>query len=540
MTKTLKIVLAQLDFHVGDIQGNLKKSIDAANTARDTHHADLIVFPELNMTGYSAQDMLNRASFLEEANQAVIEFKNAVKDIHSIVCHPHATTQGLFNACSLIYNDKILTRYSKQYLPNYGVFDEKRYFVSGNLPCVVPIKEIPVGIIICEDVWHPLPARQAVSHGARILVVSNASPFEINKHEQRYQLISKRAKTENIPIAYVNCVGAQDDVVFDGGSMVVNAEGELCQFAGFCQEKLLPVDFEVTSRETNIPKAAITIPIEEKRIYDSLVLGVKDYFSKNGFTSALIGISGGIDSALTAAIAVDALGHDNVHGVVMPSRYTSEISMEDGLALINNLKIKYDTISIEPTFKTLLETLEPHFNGQPTDVTEENLQARCRGIILMALSNKHGKIVLSTGNRSEMATGFATLYGDMCGGLAVLKDVTKTWVYRLAKYRNQIGLVIPLRTIERAPTAELAPNQKDEDTLPPYPILDQILELYMNEEKCAKDIIALGFDAKTVHRVIQLIHRSEYKRRQAPIGIRINHKAFGADWRYPVTLKLPS
>lgn len=535
MAKKLKIVIAQLNLTVGDIQGNLAKLMNAANTARDTFFADVIIFPELSITGYPPEDLLFRKSFIDEANQALTQFKNEVKGIHCIIGHPHLTSQGLFNCSSVIYNGTVLGRYAKQHLPNYGVFDEYRYFTPGNSPCIVTIHGIPVGIVICEDIWHAGPTQQIANHGARLIIAPNASPFELDKHEQRHLTLAKRAKTANVPMVYVNNVGGQDELVFDGGSMVIDQEGKICQHAGFFNETLLPFEIEISSTQTKVDTSTFTTPSEEQRIYDALVLGVRDYIHKNKFKGALIGISGGIDSALTLAIAVDALGKENVCGVMLPSRYTSEESMRDGLAVINNLGVPYETISIEPTFTQLLESLAQSFAGKKPDITEENLQSRCRGVILMALSNKTGKLVLTTCNRSEVAVGYSTLYGDMAGGFDVLKDVPKMLVYRLANYRNQISPIIPQNTIDRAPTAELAFDQKDEDTLPPYPVLDKILELYLNQEQSIEDIIAQGFERDVVTRVVNMIHKNEYKRRQGAIGPRINHKAFGRDWRYPVT-----
>ncbi|MHB1947939.1 MAG: NAD+ synthase [Gammaproteobacteria bacterium] len=534
--KKLRVALAQLNFYVGDIQGNLLKSIDAAHIAREQMGADIIVFPELNLTGYPPEDLLLRKSFIAAANEALNEFKERVKNIHCVVSHPHATSHGLYNSSSLIYNGTILGRYAKQFLPNYGVFDEDRYFIPGNSACVIPINGVPVGIIVCEDLWNPAPIQQAANLGARLILVPNASPFEIDKHEQRHAILAKRAKSANLPIVYVNCVGEQDELIFDGGSMVVDEAGKICQFAGFCNEIILPTDFEISTADAlilNDPE--FSIPSEEQRIYDCLVLGVRDYLTKNHFPGALVGVSGGIDSALTLAIAADALGKDHVEAILMPSRYTADMSNEDAIALAENLGVKHTTISIEPAYQSFLDLLAPRFKDQKPDVTEENIQSRCRGLILMALSNKSGKMVLATGNRSEMAMGYATLYGDMCGGMAVLKDIPKTLVYRLAHYRNQISPVIPERTIERPPTAELAPNQKDEDTLPPYPVLDKILDLYLNQELGIDDILAQGFEEEVVRKVVKFINRNEYKRRQSAIGIRINNKAFGRDRRYPIT-----
>lgn len=534
MTKKIRIVAAQLNLPVGDIAGNLAKMIQAAKTARDTLSADMIVFPELSITGYSPEDLLLRPSFIEEANEALHAFKSAIDGIYCVVSHPHATSQGLYNSCSVIYDKTIVGRYAKQHLPNYGVFDECRYFQPGNSTCMVTVQGIPVGIVICEDAWFPGPIQQLANQGARLIVSPNASPFETDKQEQRHITLAKRAKAGALPIVYVNCVGGQDDLVFDGGSMVVDQTGKICQHAGFFQEMLLPVDIEVSSTNTMVSEANFSLPSEDERAYDALVLAVRDYVEKNQFPGVLVGVSGGIDSALTLAIAVDALGKEKVHAVLLPSRYTSEMSMEDGLALINNLHVSHDVISIEPAFESFTDSLQPVFRDKTLPLVDQNIQSRCRGVIMMALSNQTGNLVLTTGNRSEMAVGYATLYGDMAGGFAVLKDVPKTLVYRLATLRNKISFVIPERILTRAPSAELAPDQKDEDSLPPYDVLDKILELYINQEKGLQAIIELGFDEETVKKVVKLIHQSEYKRRQSPIGPRIHHKAFGRDRRYPV------
>jgi NAD+ synthase (glutamine-hydrolysing) len=535
MPKKLRVVLAQLNLAVGDIQGNLQKHIAAATTARDELKADVIVFPELSITGYPPEDLLLRKAFLDAAALAVTEFQNSVQNIHCLIGHPHATSLGLYNSCSLIYNGIILARYAKQHLPNYGVFDEARYFIPGNSDSVITIHDIPIGITICEDLWFPGPTHQVAAQGARIVLSPNASPFEIDKHDRRFEILSKRAKKNNVAIVYVNCVGGQDDLIFDGGSMVIDDKGDIAQHAGFFHENLLVTDFEIAVAETQVAKTAFTMPSEEERIYDALVLGVRDYVEKNKFTGALIGLSGGVDSALVLAIAVDALGKENVSAIMMPSRFTADISVEDAETMIKNFGVDSETISIEPTFKSFLTSLEPAFKGKKPDVTEENIQARCRGIIIMALSNKTGRIVLSTSNRSEIATGYSTLYGDMVGGFAVLKDVPKTMVYQLVKYRNSIKPMIPTRIIERAPTAELAFDQTDQDTLPPYEVLDKILELHLNQAQDLEEIVAQGFEKDVVSRVIKLVHRNEYKRRQSPLGVRINHTAFGRDRRYPVT-----
>lgn len=534
MTNKLRIVLAQLNLTVGDIDGNLNKHLTAALTARDQFTADVIVFPELGLTGYPPEDLLLRPAFIEEAQLALNKFIATVTGIHCLISHPFTTTHGLYNTCSLIHNGVVLGRYSKQYLPNYGVFDEDRYFIPSHGPCIIPINGIPVGLVICEDLWEPEPTQQAAAHGARLILSPNASPFETDKHEQRIAVLSKRAELNHVAIVYVNNTGGQDELVFDGGSMVVNAEGKVCQLAGFFNETLLPVDVTATEKDIDIESAPIKLPSKEERIYQCLVMGLRDYIEKNHFPGVLVGLSGGIDSALTLAIAVDALGKDRVFAVSMPSRYTAEMSLEDADTLANQLDVPLDTISIEPVFQSFLETLHPFLNKQP-GITEENLQSRCRALILMALSNKTGNLVLTTGNRSELAVGYCTIYGDMAGGFAVLKDVLKTEVYQLAHYRNQQAAIIPQRILDRPPTAELAPDQKDEDSLPPYAELDKILEAYLNHSYSVDDIAALGFNRDLVNKIVNLIHRSEYKRRQSAIGTHINHKSFGKDWRYPLT-----
>lgn len=535
MVKKLRVALAQLNFTVGDIEGNLQKHLDAAIEARDKLGANLIVFPELSLTGYPPEDLLLRKEFITKAQTALQHYSEQIKGIYSVISYPYQTVQGLYNACSLIYNGATLGRYAKQHLPNYGVFDEDRYFTPGNTPSVIPIQDIPVGLVICEDAWFPGPVHQAAARGARLILSPNASPFEVDKHEQRVAVLSKRAKQDHVPIVYVNQVGGQDELIFDGGSMIIDHHGDIIAFAGFFQENILVVDVELTTTQTQFTAVAFQLPSTNEKIYQALVLALRDYITKNHLPGVLIGLSGGIDSALTLAIAVDALGEDRVHAVYLPSRYSADISLEDAEKVAKNLNVSFEVLSIEPAFKAILETLAPAFAGKKPDVTEENIQARCRAILLMALSNKTGHLVLPTGNHSEIAVGYCTLYGDMAGGFDVLKDVPKTLVRELAQYRNEISTVIPQRTIDRPPTAELAPNQKDEDTLPPYPLLDEILRAYIGDSLSEEEIIAKGFDPTTVAKVIQLVRTNQYKRRQSAIGPRINQKSFGRDWRYPMT-----
>jgi len=536
MTTTLKIILAQLNFTVGDITGNLQKHIDVAIKARDELHADVIVFPELSLTGYPPEDLLLRKDFLEKTQAALHEFTQAVKDIYCVVGHPLIAAKGIQNACSVLFNGNIIGQYKKQHLPNYGVFDESRYFIPDNTPCVVSMKGIPTGIVICEDLWYSKPIQKARDLGAKLILSPNASPFEIDKHELRVATLSERIQENHLPILYTNLIGGQDELIFDGGSMAMQEPHQISQLAPFFEEALLSITANATPSAVTLTTSTLSsFPSRLERIYQSLVLSVRDYINKNHFPGVYVGVSGGIDSALTMAIAVDALGKEHVHPIALPSRYTSEISMQDATELVHLLDVKLETISIEPLYEASLQSLAPLFKNKKIDITEENLQARCRGMILMALSNKFGNLVLTTGNRSELAVGYCTLYGDMAGGFDVLKDLPKMLVYALAKYRNTLGKVIPERTLTRPPTAELAHNQKDEDSLPPYPILDEILYAYLNEGKNPEEISAAGFPIDTVKKIISLISKSEYKRRQAPIGPRINNKSFGKDWRYPIT-----
>lgn len=535
----LRIVLAQLDFLVGDLEGNAKKIIKNAKTAKNKLHADLIVFPELALTGYPPEDLLFRDGLYERADLVMESILKAGKEIDILLGHPVKEGKHRYNAASLICNGKIVGTYKKMCLPNYSVFDEVRYFKAGNTPLVVDYHGFLLGINICEDLWHKEPLAKTIAAGADLIISINASPFDMRKHEARTDMLRARAVECSAPILYVNCVGGQDELVFDGGSLVLDESGSIEQRGPFYRESLIEVDLEFdpkTKKMTTVsPQSTLPLLNQDARIYGALVLGVRDYIEKNHFPSALVGLSGGIDSALTLAIAVDAIGPHRVKAVLMPSRYTSTISIEDAEFQAKRMDVKSSIISIEKVFDAFLETLKNEFSDLPQDLTEQNLQARCRGNLLMALSNKKGGIVLATGNKSEISVGYCTLYGDMVGGFCVLKDISKTWVYKLAEYRNSLSPVIPDRVFTRAPTAELAPNQRDEDSLPPYSILDQILELYIDKDKSYNDIVDKGFDPETVEKVILLVDKNEYKRRQAPPGVRVSLRAFGRDRRYPIT-----
>ena len=450
----------------------------------------------------------------------------------------------LYNAAGVIVNGEIIAEYFKQELPNYQVFDEKRYFVMGTDACVVNIAGVQTAITICEDIWHPEPMEQAKLAGAQLMLNLNASPFHGNKLQERRELLAIRATSGGMPIVYVNLVGGQDELVFDGGSMVIDAMGQCVMKADLYQEGLYPCSFEVTEKNLlPVCQAVAEDGSLEESVYQTLVLGVKDYVNKNGFKGAVLGLSGGIDSALTLAVAVDALGADRVEAIMMPFHYTSKMSLEDAEEEANVLGVKYQIKSIAPMYEAFMTALEVDFEGTKRDATEENLQARCRGVLLMAVSNKRGLIVLTTGNKSEMAVGYSTLYGDMAGGFDVLKDVPKTLVVRLCEYRNQLSpenAPIPQRVIDRPPSAELSPDQKDEDSLPAYPILDEILRLYVEKDYSLNAIVAEGFELDVVKQVIRLVDLNEYKRRQAPVGVRITARGFGRDRRYPITCRWPA
>ncbi|WP_250464197.1 NAD+ synthase [Microbulbifer litoralis] len=533
---TLQLVLAQINSLVGDIPGNTAQVIEVARRAHREQRAELVLFPELTLCGYPPEDLLLRPSMQKRIDDALQQLCAADLPCAVLIGYPRVVAGKVFNMAGLIADGELAVEYAKQKLPNYQVFDEMRYFVPGDRPCVVDIKGIPTAITICEDIWHPEPAAQAAAAGARLMLNINASPFHRGKAQERLELLANQARAANMPIVYVNWFGGQDELVFDGGSFAVDAQGKLCTRAPEFVEHLLPVTVEQRDDGVTVSAGEVTPALPDlASVYQALVLGVRDYVNKNGFNGVVLGLSGGIDSALTLAIAVDALGADRVEAVMMPFRYTSDLSRNDAADQAQRLGIHYRVISIESIFDAFMGALAEEFAGSERDTTEENLQARSRGVLLMAISNKKGAMVLTTGNKSELAVGYATLYGDMVGGYNALKDVPKTLVFELARYRNTLSEVIPESVITRPPSAELAPDQVDSDSLPPYDALDHILHLYIDRDSSAADIVAAGYDRETVERVVRLVDRNEYKRRQAAVGVRISERGFGRDRRYPIT-----
>lgn len=535
MASRLRIALGQLNLLVGDVTGNAGKMIAAAKRARDEFKAHVVVFPELALVGYPPEDLLLRPDLSVRVELALGEMLREISGVDVIVGYPKRQYGKLFNAASLLRGGRVGSTYFKQCLPNYGVFDEKRYFAEGSEPCVIDIQGVPLGLTICEDIWEPAPVKQAVQAGAKLVININASPYHKNRGQERFGVVSRRAQENKAPIVYLNLIGGQDELIFDGDSFVVDGRGSLTQRAPAFVEGLHLVEVETGPQVSPVPGPVSSELSEEESVYSALVLGVRDYIGKNGFAGVVIGLSGGIDSALTLCIAVDAIGASRVEAVIMPSRYSASMSLDDARAQAETLGVKHGVIPIEPMFESFLAALKEEFRGTKPDTTEENIQARIRGILLMAISNKTRKMLLTTGNKSEMSVGYATLYGDMAGGFAAIKDVPKTLVYRLAEYRNKIKPVIPRRVFERPPSAELAPEQKDTDSLPPYSVLDPILERYVELDQSADDIIAAGFDEATVRKVLRMVDRNEYKRRQAAPGVRITPRAFGRDRRYPIT-----
>jgi NAD+ synthase (glutamine-hydrolysing) len=557
MSSKVKIAIAQINCIVGDLAGNAAKILQYCERARAAG-ADLMLTPELALCGYPPEDLLLRDGFYRECDSALELLARKVSGIVLVIGHPHQNDGKRHNAASVIRDGRIVGTYYKQTLPNYTVFDEERYFEPGDRPCVFQVEETHFGVNICEDAWGPLgplttrpdsdkvvvgvnicadaweaKAPQAAREaGAQVLLTLNASPYHMGKQTSRDDVMRERVTETGMALIYANLVGGQDELVFDGASFALDRHGEkVCQLPLFDEALGLVV---IVDGEPQRGAIAEPEPVESE-VYRALCLGVRDYLDKNRFPGALVGLSGGVDSALTLCIACDALGAERVRAVMMPSQYTAPMSLEDSRELARNLGVRYDEIPIRPAFDAFLGLLAKEFSGRPVDAAEENLQARIRGTLLMALSNKFGAIVLTTGNKSEMAVGYATLYGDMAGGFAVIKDILKTLVYRLCRYRNGIRRVIPERVLTRAPSAELRPDQTDQDSLPPYDVLDTIISAYMENDLSPAEMVAAGLAAADVERVVEMIHRSEYKRRQAPIGIRITHRGFGKDWRYPIT-----
>ena len=534
---TLHILMAQMNTMVGDFEGNTAKVLAVLARAEQAHAAPVVVFPELTLTGYPPEDLLLRPSIAPRVAQSLAHICSAMNGgAYAIVGYPLLEDGVLYNAVGVLHRGSVLAQYRKQCLPNYQVFDEKRYFSPGSDACVLEIEGVKVGLTICEDIWEKEPALQASRAGAQVLLNINSSPFHLGKRGERWATLGERAKQSAMPIVYVNQVGGQDELVFDGASFAVAADGAVKATAPGFEEGEYWLQLDSGTQPATLT-GCDAHPQEDdlEAVWRALVLGVRDYVNKNGFPGVVLGLSGGVDSALTLAVAVEALGPERVEAVMMPFRYTSQMSVEDAAEQAATQGVTHKVISIESIYEAFMASLAEEFAGTLADTTEENLQARCRGVLLMSISNKKGCLVLTTGNKSEMAVGYSTLYGDMAGGFDVLKDVPKTLVFELCRYRNSLGPCIPQRVIDRPPSAELAPDQKDEDSLPPYAVLDRILALYVEQDYSAEAIIASGLDREQVHRVIRLVDVNEYKRRQAPIGVRITQRGFGRDRRYPIT-----
>ncbi len=531
----LRIALAQDDFQVGHITGNRDRILEQVARARDELGADLIVFPELALTGYPPEDLVLRPGFMRSSDAALAEIAQQVHGIDVILGHPRAEGDKRFNAVSWLRDGEVIGTYDKWDLPNYAVFDERRYFVPGDKPLVIEVSGVKVGVIICEDTWTPEASRAAREAGAQIIVSVNASPFFEGKHRERARILSERHDETGLPLIYLNCVGGQDELVFDGHSLAIDGRGGLSDPAPLCAEALLCLDFDAASGSVDYRHWPAGETERLPVIWEVLKRGLRDYVIKNRFESVVLGLSGGVDSALTAAIAADALGPEQVLAVVMPSRHTSELSMILASEQIELLGLRYENISIEPIYQAQLKQLAEVFEGTRENFTEENLQARARGNVVMALSNKFGHLPLATSNKSELAVGYSTIYGDMCGGYSPIKDVLKTLVYELAAWRNTVSEAIPQGVIDRPPSAELAPGQTDQDKLPPYDVLDDIITRYVEQDQSIADIAAVDADEAIVRRVAGMVLASEFKRRQGAPGPRITRKAFGRDRRYPIT-----
>jgi NAD+ synthase (glutamine-hydrolysing) len=538
MTSRVTLALAQVDLVVGDVAGNTAKILEYSGRARDELRADLVAFPELSISGYPPEDLLFHSGLRKRVVASLETIRDGVKDIAVLVGFPENDGDAIYNACAVYRNGKKLAHYRKHLLPNYRVFDEQRYFSAGKEAAVFGLNGIRIGLNICEDVWRSAPAAASRAAGAEVILAINGSPYELESQQIRESAVRARVNEVRIPAVYLNMVGGQDELVFDGGSFAMDAGGEICFRAEPFKERLLRLELRADASGVQPERSTIAPYLStEQSVYEALVTGTRDYVRKNGFPGVVLGLSGGVDSALILAIACDALGADSVRAVMMPFRYTSTMSQQDAAAQAALLTVRYDVLPIEPMFDATVRQLAKILEGGTEGVTEENIQARCRGILLMAISNRTGSMLLSTGNKSEMALGYATLYGDMAGGFSPIKDCSKTLVYRLARYRNSVSPAIPERAITRAPSAELRPNQRDSDTLPPYDVLDPILSAFIEENLSVHEITARGFDRDTVTHVLELVKRSEYKRRQAPPGIRISRRAFGRDWRYPITSK---
>ena len=535
MSSGLKIGLAQHNFCVGDLKENKKKILELVKVGKNELGFELIVFPELALTGYPPEDLLLRPEFGRLVKSSLDEITDQTKGCSIIVGYPEYVGSQIFNSAAVISNGSITANYRKRELPNYAVFDEKRYFTPGSHPTVVEIKGVNIGISICEDIWVPRNAVETAKAGAKVICNINASPYHLGKLEERREAVSRASNQSKIPILYVNLLGGQDELVFDGSSFGVNPQGEIIARAPAFEEALHSVDIKKTDHSISIESAICNLPSEEELVYQALILGIRDYVEKNRFEGCVIGLSGGIDSALTLALAVDALGKEKVRAISMPSDYTASMSVDDAREEASLLGCDFHILPIQKTVSTFCETLSELLPNLDQGVTKQNIQARARGVLLMACSNASNSIVLATGNKSEMAVGYATLYGDMAGGFAPLKDIPKTLVYRLSNFRNQKSYVIPKRVINREPTAELAPDQRDSDNLPPYNILDPILERYIERDMNPFEISEAGFDLNTVTEVSKLVDRNEYKRRQAAPGVRITKRAFGRDRRFPIT-----
>ena len=536
--KQLRCVMAQLNMVVGDVDGNTSRIIAAANEARDVHRAHIVMVPELAVSGYPPEDLLFHSGMRLQVAESLQRLQQEIRGITLIAGYPEYEGVTIFNAAIVIRDGRIIANHRKACLPNYRVFDEKRYFTPGTQPTIIEMNGIRAGVLVCEDAWDSGPARQAREAGAQVLLVINASPYEVDKQSQREQeVVGARIRENGIPVVFLNLMGGQDELVFDGNSFVMDGQGVVTQRAPAFTEGMYVVDLALHSDGKVCPVPGKIVPLQgqEESVYGALVQGTRDYVTKHRFPGVVMGLSGGIDSALTLVIAVDALGADRVHSVAMPSRYTSQMSRDDAALQARQMHVKHSEISIEGMFEATLAALKNEFAGRAPDTSEENIQSRCRGVLLMGISNKTGKMLLTTGNKSEMAVGYATLYGDMAGGFAPIKDCSKLLVYRLCKWRNSRSPVIPERVIERPPTAELRPDQKDTDSLPPYEVLDPILEAFIEEDLSVEQIAARGFDRATVGRILDLVKRNEYKRRQAPPGVRVSGRAFGRDWRYPIT-----